>query len=129
MIQKFTDSLGGMKGVVAGLTALFTTVFKDKIASSISYASNAMKQLVTDIRGKNNQTKQTFVDEAVNMMGNSAKLDQGEIFSRQTANMNKFIRSNQKHTKKIYKFLRNSMIHYYIQVEIDMDKVQIKKDI
>lgn len=138
MIQKFTDSLGGMKGVVAGLTALFTTVFKDKIASSISYASNAMKQLVTDIRGKNNQTKQTFVDEAVNMMGNSAKLDQGEIFSRQTANMNKLNELANKLSTADYERLKNQVsliaelekqqLIYQEQLETHEKDLQVSKE-
>ena len=138
MIQKFTDSLGGMKGVVAGLTALFTTVFKDKIASSISYASNAMKQLVTDIRGKNNQTKQTFVDEAVNMMGNSAKLDQGEIFSRQTANMNKLNELADKLSTVDYERLKNQVsliaelekqqLIYQEQLETHEKDLQVSKE-
>lgn len=138
IIQKFTDSLGGMKGVVAGLTALFTTVFKDKIASSISYASNAMKQLVTDIRGKNNQTKQTFVDEAVNMMGNSAKLDQGEIFSRQTANMNKLNELADRLSTADYERLKNQVsliaelekqqLIYQEQLETHEKDLQVSKE-
>lgn len=89
MIQKFTDSIGGMKGVVAGLTALFTTVFKNKIANSISYAANAMKQLITDARGKDKEFKQNVVDAAVNNYKSGAALDQGEIYSRQTYSLNK----------------------------------------
>ena len=89
MVQKFTDSIGGMKGVVAGLTALFTTVFKNKIANSISYAANAMKQLITDAKGKDKEFKQNVVDAAVNNYKSGAALDQGEIYSRQTYNLNK----------------------------------------
>ena len=63
-----------MKGVVAGLTALFTTVFKNKIANSISYAANSMKQLITDARGKDNQFKQQMVDAAINQ-NRSSSLD------------------------------------------------------
>lgn len=138
MIQKFTDSIGGMKGVVAGLTALFTTVFKEKIASSISYASNAMKQLITDVRGKNNNFRQTFVDEAVNMAGGSAKLDQGEIFSRQTANMNKLNELANKLSTSDYERLKNQVsliaelekqqLIYQEQLETHEKDLQVSKE-
>lgn len=138
IIQKFTDSIGGMKGVVAGLTALFTTVFKEKIASSISYASNAMKQLITDVRGKNNNFRQTFVDEAVNMAGGSAKLDQGEIFSRQTANMNKLNELANKLSTSDYERLKNQVsliaelekqqLIYQEQLETHEKDLQVSKE-
>ena len=138
IIQKFTDSIGGMKGVVASLTALFTTVFKEKIASSISYASNAMKQLITDVRGKNNNFRQTFVDEAVNMAGGSAKLDQGEIFSRQTANMNKLNELANKLSTSDYERLKNQVsliaelekqqLIYQEQLETHEKDLQVSKE-
>ena len=138
IIQKFTDSIGGMKGVVAGLTALFTTVFKEKIASSISYASNAMKQLIIDVRGKNNNFRQTFVDEAVNMAGGSAKLDQGEIFSRQTANMNKLNKLANKLSISDYERLKNQVsliaelekqqLIYQEQLETHEKDLQVSKE-
>lgn len=108
MIQKFTDSLGGMKGVVAGLTALFTTVFKNKIANSISYAANAMKQLITDARGKDNQFKQQMVDAAINQ-NRSSSLDQGEIYSRQVAYMNKLNLLSSKISEYDYERLKNQI--------------------
>ena len=108
IIQKFTDSIGGMKGVVAGLTALFTTVFKNKIANSISYAANAMKQLITDARGKDNQFKQQMVDAAINQ-NRSSSLDQGEIYSRQVAYMNKLNLLSSKISEYDYERLKNQI--------------------
>lgn len=124
MIQKFTDSIGGMKGVVAGLTVLFTTVFKDKIANSIAYATNSMRQLLSNVSGKNSNFKSETADAAVNTYKVGASLDPAEIYSRQVYNLSKVNEVEDKISKEDAERLKNNVL---ITAEIEKQALRYQE--
>nr|DAE09734.1 MAG TPA: hypothetical protein [Myoviridae sp. ctjhW4] len=99
-----------MKGVVAGLTVLFTTVFKDKIANSIAYATNSMRQLLSNVSGKNSNFKSETADAAVNTYKVGASLDPAEIYSRQVYNLSKVNEVEDKISKEDAERLKNNVL-------------------